>query len=195
MVPAWTVTVSYLGYAVMLAIGTGVWLAALFDTVVYDRVEMGRLGQGWLDFSHILMRGMKAAVWAAVACAVVAFVLAALPAGGATPVDPDVAPDVTPDVTGAHKAYQLRCGAIALAFLVLVGLARVRMGAFDADAGAVVLFAWALWVVAAGWFAYAGGMPVTGPALWWLALAADLLLVGVFALFWIMIEIQGFRMF
>jgi len=191
MVPAWTVTLSYLGYAAMLAIGTAVWLAALFDTVVYDRVEMGRLGQGWLDFSHMLMRGMKAAVWAAVACALVAFVLAALPAGESAPVDPNVAPDVT----GAHKAYQLRCGAIALAFLVLRGLARVRMGAFDADVGAVVLFAWALWVVAAGWFAYAGGTPVTGPAFWWLALTADLLLLGVFAFFWIMIEIQGFRMF
>lgn len=187
MVPAWTVTLSYIGYAAMLAIGAGVWLAALFDIIVYDKVEMGRLGQGWLDFSRMLMRGMKVAVWMAVACAAAGFLLAALPAGETAPVEPNVAK--------VHKAYQLRCGAIALAFLVLLGLARVRMGAFDADVGAVVLFAWALWVVAAGWFAYAGGTPVTGPELWWLALAADLLLLGVFAFFWIMLEIQGFRMF
>ncbi|GAB4365812.1 MAG: hypothetical protein Kow00114_23270 [Kiloniellaceae bacterium] len=183
MVPAWTVPLSYLGYAAMLAIGAAVWLAALFDTVVYDRVEMGRLGQGWLDFAQLLMRGMKIAIWAAVACAAAAFLLAALPAAESAPV------------AKAHKAYQLRCGAVALAFLVLVGLARVRMGAFDADLGAVLLFAWALWIVIAGWFAYAGGMPVSGPALWWLALIADALLFAVFAFFIVMIKIEGFRMF
>jgi uncharacterized membrane protein len=183
MVPAWTVSLSYLGSGVMLALGAAIWLSALFETLVYDRVEMGRLGQGWLTFSQALTRHLDIALWAAVACAAAAFVLAALPAGDAAPV------------AKAHKAYQLKYGAIAVGFLVLADLARVRMGAFDADIGSVVLFAWSLWVVIAGWRAFAGGVAVAGPALWWLALVVDGLLFAVFAFFFIMINIQGFRMF
>lgn len=183
MVPAWTVTLSYIFSAAMLALGAAIWLTALFEAVVGSQVQMARLDQRWSDFAYKVMSAMNVAVWASIACAVAAFVLAALPAGEAAPL------------AKAHKAYQLRHGAIAAVLLLLLALSRLRMGAFDADVGAVVLFAWSLWVVAAGWFAYAGATPVAGPELWWLALAADVLLLGTFAFFWIMLEIQGFRMF
>ena len=182
MVPAWTVTLSYIGYAAMLLLGAAVWLTALFESVVYSRVQMARLDQRWLDFAYKAMSAMYVAIWAAIACAVAACVLAALPA-------PDSAP-----LAKAHKAYQLRHGAIAAILLLLLALSRHRMGALDAEVGAVVLFAWSLWVVAAGWLAYGGGTPVTGPALWWLALVVDVLLLGLFAVFWIMLEIEGIRM-
>ncbi|MGD1879741.1 MAG: hypothetical protein ACFB13_19840 [Kiloniellaceae bacterium] len=183
MVPAWTVTVSYLAYAAMLAIGAACWLASLFDTIVYNRVEMGRLDQRWLDLSTMLMRRADLAVWASLACAVVAFGLAVLPAGDAA------------SVARAHKAYLLRYGAVAICFVAVMSLARVRMGGFDADIGSVILFAWSLWIVVAGWRAYAGEAAIAGPAGWWLAAIVDLLLVALFGFFWIMIKIEGFRMF
>ena len=187
MVPAWTVTVSYVGYAAMLAIGAACWLVSLFDTLVYTRVETGRLDQRWLDLSNLLMRRADLAVWASLACAAVAFVLAVLPAADAAPVAGPVA--------RAHKAYLLRYGAIAICFVAVMSLARGRMGGFDADIGSVVLFVWSLWIVVAGWRAYAGDAAIAGPAGWWLAAIVDLLLVALFAFFWIMIKIQGFRMF
>jgi len=187
MVPAWTVTLSYLGYSIMLAIGAGVWLAALADVIIYDRVETGRLDRGWLDVAHALTRNANPALWTALALGGAAFLLALLPAAEGAPE--------TAGIAKAHKAYLLRYGAVALAFLILTGLTTGRMGGFDADVGSAVLFAWSLWILVAGWRAWAGGAAAAGPALWWLALIADLLLIGLFAFFWIMIEIQGFRLF
>jgi hypothetical protein len=183
MLPAWTVPLSYLASAIVLALGAAVWLGALAVNILYHRVEAGRLEQRWLDLAYFLTRNLDSVAWAGLACAAAAFVLALLPAGDGAIVDK------------AHKAYQLRHGAVALAFLALIALTPGRMGAFDVDLGAVVVFAWSLWIVAAGWRAWAGEAAVAGPALWWLALIADLLLLGAFAFFWIMIEIQGFRMF
>ena len=39
MVPAWTVALSYLGYAAMLSLGAACWLAVLFEHVVQGRVR------------------------------------------------------------------------------------------------------------------------------------------------------------
>lgn len=183
MVPVWTVPLSYFASAAMLAVGAAVWIASLFDHIVYRRVELGRLDQSWLDFSQVLMRGMHVATWIAAACALAAFVLAILPAGEGAPV------------AKTHKLYQLKFGAIALCFVMLVALARGRMGGFDADVGAAVLFAWALWIVWAGWSGFGGGAAVSGPTLWWLALAADVLAIAGGGFLIVMIEIHGFRMF
>jgi hypothetical protein len=183
MVPAWTVTLSYIGYAAMLALGAICWLLVLFEYIVYGRVESGELGQRWLDFAHMLMRNLHLALWTGLALAVAAFVLAALPAS-------DTAPAVS-----SHKAYQMKFGAFALCFLGLISLAQVRMGAFDADIASVAVFAWALWVIFSGWRAFAGQVAVTGPAGWWLLAIVDGLAVLVFGGFAILIKIQGFRMF
>ncbi len=183
MVPAWTVTLSYFGYAAVLLLGAVCWLVALFEYIVYGRVEAGTLGQRWLDFAHLLMRNLHLALWTGLACTVVAFALAALPASESAPA------------VSSHKAYQLRFGVFALCFLGLVSLAQVRMGGFDADIGAVAIFAWSLWIVFAGWRAYAGQAAVTGPAGWWLVATVDVLAILVFAGFAILIKIQGFRMF
>lgn len=183
MVPAWTVTLSYIGYAAMLVLGVVCWLVALFDLVVYRRVERGELGQHWMDFARAAMRYLDAAAWGSLALAAAACLLAALPAGDPTPA------------VSSHKAFQLRFGAIALLFAGLVSLTRVRMGAFDADIASVAVFAWALWLLAVGWRAHAGGLAVGSPAGWWLAAGVDgLALLAVIALV-ILIEIQGFRMF
>lgn len=183
MLPAWTVTLSYTGYAVMLLLGAACWLVALFGHIVYGRVQGGDLGQRWLDFAQLLMRHLYLAVWTSLALAVAAFVLAALPAS-------DPAPAVS-----SHKAYQLRFGAFALVFVGLVSLSRVRMGEFDADIASVAVFAWALWILVSGWRAYAGQALVSGPAGWWLAAAADGLAVIAVVAFVIILKIQGFRMF
>lgn len=183
MVPAWTVTLTYIGYAALLALGTVCWLAALFEFIIYGRVQSGALDQRWLDFAYLLMRHLYLAVWAAAALGAAAFLLAVLPASDATPA------------VSSHKAYQLRFGAIALLFVGLVSLTRVRMGTFDADVAAVAVFAWALWLLYSGWRAYAGALAVSSPAGWWLAAGADGLAVVAIVAFVILLEIQGFRMF
>lgn len=183
MLPAWTVTLSYIGYAAMLALGAVCWLLVLFEYIVYGRVENGEMNQRWLDFAHLLMRNLHFALWTGLALAVAAFVLAALPAS-------DPAPAVS-----SHKAYQMKFGAFALCFLGLTSLAQVRMGGFDADIASVAVFAWALWVIFSGWRAYAGQVAVTGPAGWWLVAIVDGLAVLVFGGFAILIKIQGLRMF
>lgn len=183
MVPAWTVTLSYIGYAAMLALGVVCWLTALFEFVVYGRVQGGGLEQRWLDFAYLLTRHLYIAVWTGVALGAAAFLLAALPASDASPA------------VSSHKAYQLRFGAVALLFVGLVSLTRVRMGAFDADIASVAVFAWALWLIVGGWRAYAGALAVSSPAGWWLAAGADGLAVVAIVAFVILLEIQGFRMF
>ena len=183
MLPAWTVTLSYFGYAATLLLGAACWLVALFEYIVFGRVEAGTLGQRWLDVAQLLQRNVYLALWTGLACTLVAFVLAALPAGEPAPA------------VSSHKAYQLRFGAFALCLLGLVFLAQVRMGGFDADIGAVAIFVWSLWVVVAGWRAYAAGAAVAGPSGWWAVAAVDVLAVLVFGGFAILIKIQGFRMF
>jgi hypothetical protein len=182
MVPSWTVVVSYLGYAVLLVTGMACWLIALFDTLVYPRVEAKLLEPRWLDLAQLLMRNVTYALWSGLACAAAAFMLAALPAGEAPAV-------------ASHKAYQLRYGAIALCFFGLAYLTQGRMGGFDVDIGAVVVFAWSVWIVASGWRAYAGGAAVAGPTGWWLVAAVDGLALVAFGGLMILIKIQGFRMF
>jgi hypothetical protein len=181
MVPSWTITLSYLAYAAMLAIGAACWLTVLFDHIVYARVDAQLLDPRWLDFSKPLYRWARPAIWTSLACATVAFAVAALPAEG--------------ELAGSHKAYQLRAGAVALCLVGLLWLTRGRMGEFDADVGAVLVFAWLLWILATGWMAYLGGTAVTGPTGWWAALAVDGLAVAAFVAFWIYIEIVGFRLF
>lgn len=183
MVPAWTVTLSYLGYAAVLLLGALSWSVALFEYIVYGRVEAGTLGQRWLDVAQLLLRNVHLALWTGLVCAIVAFVLAALPASESTPA------------VSSHKAYQLRFGAFALCFIGLVFLAQVRMGGFDADIGSVAVFAWSLWVLVSGWRAYAAGLTVAVPAGWWVVAIVDVLAVLVFGGFAILIKIQGFRMF
>lgn len=183
MVPSWTVTLSYIAYAAMLFIGAACWLAVLSEHIVYGRVELQLLDARWLEWSRLALRQVRPALWLGLACGGVAFVSAALPAPAADPV------------AQAHKAWQLRYGAVALCFLAMLALARGRMGAFDADIAAVVVFAWGAWLLVAGWRAYAGEAAAATPVGWWLALAIDLLLIGAFALLWIIIEIEGFRLF
>ena len=166
MVANWTITLSYLAYAAMLAIGATCWLTILFDHLVYARVDAQLLDRSWLDFSKLLMRGVRPALWTAFGCGLAGFTLAALPAG---------------EAVQAHKAYQLRTAAIVLCFVGLLWLTRGRMGAFDVDLAAVVLFAWLLWVLVAGWLAFLAGTPVSGPSGWWLALMVDLLALAAFA--------------
>lgn len=156
-----TVLISYFGYAAMLAIGAVCWLGALARSMIYRRVDAGLLDPAWQEAAFWLSRNLRYAILAACLCALAAFLTALWPAGG------DAA------VVKAHKAYQLRYGAIALCFVGLIFLAEGRMGEFDAEAAAVVVFAWALWLLVAAWRALAAGTAVGSPALWWLALAAD----------------------
>lgn len=185
--PAWTVTLTYLGYALVVLLCAVAWLAALFDHLVYGRVELGLLDTRWRDIAWQVGRQAEPALALAAACGGLAFLLA-LPAlfrsAKAAPA------------AQSHRLYQMKAAGILLCLLLLAWLACGRMGAFDADAAAVVVFAWALWVVAAGWHAEAGGATVDGPAGWWLALGAvGLFLAAVAVLAFLIWREGGIRMF
>jgi hypothetical protein len=172
--PAWTVTLTYVGYALTLLLAAAAWAAALTDTLIHRSVDLGSLDERWRDTAWLLYRHAETALLLAAACGGLAF-LFALPALFASA-------EASPAVQ-SHRDYQLKAAAILLLLLCLVSLARGRMGAFDADLAAVALFGWALWAVAAGWLAQAGGTPATGPAGWWLALGvAGLGVAGLVAL-------------
>lgn len=187
MLPAWTVTLSYVGYAVALALSAAAWLAALFDHVVYGRAEQGLLDERWRDIAWTVGRQAEPALALAAVCGGLAF-FAALPAlfqaGEAAPV------------AQAHRVYQMKSAAVLVCVIGLVALGRVRMGEFDADIAAVAVFAWGVWVVIAGWLAYGGGLAVEGPAAWWLAAGAAVLAVAGIGLLMFLIWLEGgIRMF
>jgi hypothetical protein len=170
----WTVTFSYLGYAAALIVGALCWFGALAQTLIYRRIEVGLLEPAWREVGFWLARNLRYAVAAGLVCALLAFVAAVLPAAESTPA-------AQSQLAQAHKAYQLRFGAIALCFLGLVYLSGGRMGEFDAEIAAVAVFGWAVWCLVLGWLAFAGAAPVAGPAVWWLALIVDLLALAAFA--------------
>jgi len=185
--PAWTVTLTYLGYALLVLLCAVAWLAALFDHVVYGRVEMGLLAERWRDIAWAVGRQAKPALTLAAACGGLAFLLA-LPGLLSAPENAPAAP--------SHRLYQVKAAAILLCLLLLVWLARGRMGEWDAEVAAAVVFAWALWVVAAGWLAHSGGAAVAGPWGWWLALgAAALFLLAVVVVAFLIWREGGIRMF
>lgn len=185
--PAWTVTLSYLGYAALLLFGGVAWLAALFQHVVYGRTELGLLDARWRDIGWTVGRQAEPVLALGAACGGLAFLMAVpalFHAGEAAPI------------AQSHRVYQLKGAAVLLCLLGLIALARGRMGEFDADVASVVVFAWAVWVVAAGWHAHAGGAAVTGPPAWWLALgAAVVAVVGIGALLFLIWLEGGIRMF
>jgi hypothetical protein len=182
MLPAWTVTLSYLGYAAALALSAAAWLAALFDHVVYGRAEQGLLDDRWRDIAWAVGRQAEPALALAAACGGLAF-LAALPALFQ-------AAEAAP-VAQAHRIYQMKSAAILVCVIGLVALGRVRMGEWDADIAAVAVFAWGAWVVAAGWLAHASGAAASGPAAWWLAAGAAALAVAGIGLLMFLIWLQG----
>jgi hypothetical protein len=187
MVPSWTVTLSYVAYAVVLAIGALCWLGALAEVVIYRRVDVGLLDPGWEEAALWLARNLRYGVLAGVLCTAAALVAVLLPAAEATPAQSEI--------VQAHRGYLLRYGAIAVLLLGLVYLAEGRMGEFDAEVVAAAVFAWALWCLLAGWWALADASPVDAPPLWWLALAADLLAIAAITAFVIAFSRSGFRMF
>jgi uncharacterized membrane protein len=183
MVPTWTVPLSYAGYAAMLVVGLFCWLAVFFDYAVYTRIDQGLLDPGWRETGRVVYRMFWPAIWGSAACGGLAFLLALLPAGeGET-------------LAQAHKAYQLRAGAILLCLFGLLLLVQGRMGAFDADIASMAVAGWGAWVVIAGWRAYAGDLAVAGPSGWWLVLVVDGLAIAALAAVWIALEINGPRMF
>jgi hypothetical protein len=187
MLPAWTVTLSYAGYAAALALSAAAWLAALFDHVVYGRAEQGLLDDRWRDIGWTVGRQAEPALALAAASGALAFLVAVpalFQAGEAAPV------------AQSHRLYQMKSAAILLCVIGLAALARGRMGAFDADLAAVAAFAWGAWVVAAGWLAYGSGAAVAGPAGWWLAAGAAVLAVAGIGLLMFLIWLEGgIRMF
>lgn len=185
--PAWTVTLSYVGYAAALVLSAAAWLAVLFQHVTYGRVELGLLDERWRDIGWKVQHQATPVLWVGLACGGLAFLLA-VPALF-TSAEP--AP-----VTHTHRVYQMKSAGVLLCLLIFVALARGRMGAFDADVAAVAIFAWGVWVVAAGWHAHAAGTVVAGPAGWWLALGGSLLVIAGFAALLFLIWLEGgIRMF
>lgn len=183
--PAWTVTLSYAGYAAMLLLGGAAWLAALFEHFVHRRAELGLLDERWRDIGWTAGRQAEPALALASACGGLAFLLAV----------PALFTSAEP-VTHTHRVYQMKSTGVLLCLLIFVALARGRMGAFDADVVAVAVFAWGVWVVAAGWHAHAAGTVVAGPAGWWLALGVSLLVIAGFAALLSLIWLEGgIRMF
>ena len=182
MARRWTVTLGYLGYAVLLLLCAAAWLATLFDHIVYGRVEEGLLDERWLEIAWAARREAETALALALGGGGLALLLALAALLPAAPPAP---------LVRAHGVYQAKSAGILLCLLGLVALARNRMGALDADLAAVAFFAWGLWAVAAGWSAHARGVAVSGPAGWGLALAAAVLSVAGLALLVFLIWLEG----
>lgn len=176
MVPAWTVTLTYVGYAAMLAIAAACWGLILFEYIAQLRFDGGLLDKSGRDAARHLANHAQAALYLGLACGGLAFLLALLPAGEAAPL------------AQSHKAYQLRAIAILLLVLGIVRVTFGRMGAFDVDIVSVLVFAWAAWVVVSGWLAFAGGAAVSGPGGWWAALAVDVLVAAALAALLILLK-------
>ena len=162
------VSLTYALYAAVLVIGLGCWFVALFDHLVYARVEAGLLSSSWLDFARFLTRNVRWAIRASLVLVVLATALALW------------SPSMSDPAHLAQRTHQLRFAAIALLFVGLVSLAGGRMGELDADVSALVVMAWSGWALARGWLALASGASVTGPPGWWLALTADVIGVAAF---------------
>lgn len=175
----WTVRASYLSYAAMLLVGAVYWSAVVFDYVVFARVEAKLLDERWLDTAYLLMRSVDAGAFMSFALALGAFGFAALPAKSVSPA------------TTSHRAYLRRFGAIALSFCVLVYLTKLRMGRFDVEIGVIVILAWSMWIVVAGWRAWRRDATVTGPTGWWLALVASILAAVAVVGFLILLLVEG----
>lgn len=177
------VTASYAAHAGVLALMAGCWLAVLGETSIYARIEAGTLDASWRDVAHAIARNGEPVVLAAVLAVAAAFLLAQWGSRSERPLE------------RAHRAYLRRVAPIALLLIGLVQLTRGRMGAHDVEIVAVLVFAWGAWAVAAGWRAHRRGRPVTGPAGWQLALAADVLALVAFVALMISLSLHPIRMF
>lgn len=180
--PAWTVNVSYFGYTALLVLSAAAWLAALYEHVVHGRYELGLVDKSARDFGRMVAHQGEPALWLGLACGGLAFLLA-VPALFSSAESAPVA--------HTHRVYQMKSVGILFCLLFFVTVARVRMGAFDFDVMSVVVFAWSVWVVASGWYAYAGGKAVAGPEVWWLGLGVALLILAALAAFLIAWELNG----
>ena len=149
-------------------------------------VDYGR-EDAWFEVAFFLSDAMDYVIFLSTVCALLAFVLAVLPAGKAAAVEQDYPLDQS------HRAYQRRYGAVALCFLLLFLLTLQPFG-FYLEIGVAAVLVWSAWIIAKGWRALAGARIVTGPPAWWLGLAANLLFVaGVIALL-AAVEFFGFRL-
>lgn len=180
--PAWTVTLSYVGYALALALSAAAWLAVLFEHVIYGRYELGLLDKSARDVGRMVAHQATPMLWLGLTCGGLAFLLA-VPALFSSAGNAPVA--------HAHRVYQMKSAGFLLCLLIFVALTRGRMGVLDVDIVSVVVFAWCVWVVAAGWYAYAGGAAVAGPGAWWLGLGVALLIIAGFAAVVIAFELNG----
>jgi hypothetical protein len=163
----------------MLLAGVVYWSAVVFEYVVFAWVEASLLDDHWLDTAYLLMRSLRFGAGMSFASALVAFGLVAWPAKRGSPV------------IASHRAYLRRFGAIALSFCTLVSLTKLRMGRFDVEIGTIIVFAWSVWILAAGWRAWTREAVVFGPGGWWLALVANILAVAVVVGFLDLLAVEG----
>ena len=177
-----TVTLSYLGYALMLAIGLIYGLVAVFDQIVFEQAEAGRLADGWRDASDALMRSVRYGAGISTAFALIAFALACLPGGKAPPA------------VSSHRAYLRRCGAFALSFCVLLALTNQPLLYLGVEVGAAAVFAWSVWILTVGWRAHAAGASVDSPPAWRLALLANILAAAAVIAVLIDLTLEGGRL-
>ncbi|MPZ12138.1 MAG: hypothetical protein GEU89_18300 [Kiloniellaceae bacterium] len=177
-----TVTLSYLGYALMLAIGLIHDLAAVLDHVVWQQAEAGQFADGWRDVSYALMHFVRYGAGMSTVFALIAFALACLPSGKASPT------------VSSHRAYLRRCGAFALSFCVLLSLTNQPLVYIAVEIGAAVVFAWSAGILAAGWRAHAAGATVGSPPAWRLALLANVLAVAAVIAVLIDLTLEGGRL-
>ncbi|CAN0448324.1 unnamed protein product [Ectocarpus fasciculatus] len=149
-------------------------------------VDYGR-EDAWFEIAFFLSDAADYAVFLSIICALLAFVLAVVPAGKAA-----VAKQAFP-LDQSHRAYQRRYGAVALCFLLLFLLTLQPFG-FYLQIGVVALLAWSAWIIVKGWRALAGERTVTGPPAWWLGLAANLLFVAGAVALLAAVELVGLRL-
>lgn len=165
MTAAWTQTYAYLGYTLAVVLAIVNWLGEALAERLYAASADGPPDARWLEFAHWLAQYLRYFTVTGALLALIAMLLAALSAG-----EPAA-------VVQAHRGYLLRLSAIVLAALCLSYLGHGDLSKYYLHLVAAAACVWALWAAAGGWRALAGGVAVTGPALWWLGLVILLLVV------------------
>ncbi len=184
----WSTVSSGLFYAVALTLGIACWLADMARVWIYDQVAAQRLGERWLEAAHWLAANLAFGTLAALACVIIAFVLAALPLAA-------TGSDLDAQAVSSHRIYWLKYAPIVLCFVALASMPW-DVYASAMQLGATLFGIWSVWALVVGGRAVSGGAVVSGPALWWLAAVVGLFGLGLFVgVFLGIIRIPGFRMF
>lgn len=167
-----SVKLSYAAYAFGIGAAAVSWLLFLAGWLIYWQVDAGLPAVPWLGISQTIARESSVMIGLSSVGLLLGFALA-IPGRAETTVS-----------ANSHRSFLLRLAPIAVLCVILLPLAEGRMGAFDADVISLMVVLWCGWLLITGWRALARDTKVSAPFGWQLALAIDVVALGLFA--WIL---------